>query len=376
MKKRHYFYILAVLGIGGFVGFITQESGSAEVLVLNPSTRMVEVDWSALNRGNVNTQLDLGGGITSYSPLRYAVEQNRPDMVKRCIELGADVNARHSVEYYGPHQLTPLHAAIKNGNTEIVRLLVQGGADLESRIRRDGQYMVAGYTPLMWAVENGRTEVARYLLEQGADPAALSAPWWLVESGESEKSVSQLALAHADCYEVVREYVLKTQLHRLLQPSFEWGTFSLPLPESEKSVRLYTSPDAVDAVTVPAATLLRYLNSCYVVLKISEVTDSVGAYDKHRFFTIERVMYGKEPQEPVSLVIMYLGRCETPVVGPYDAPRTEEKTRPVQDAYLCLKKEAFIRLDDRLYMNFHEAWDDMWYLSGEDVTRLLQLMGN
>ena len=87
-------------------------------------------------------------------------------------------------------------------------------------------------------------------------------------------------------------------------------------------------------------------------------------------------MYGKEPQEPVSLVIMYLGRCETPVVGPYDAPCTEEKNRPVQDAYLCLKKEAFIRLEDRLYMNFHEAWDDMWYLSGEDVTRLLQLMGN
>ena len=132
--KKTYFYYLAALCAGVLMGYVLMPSEkTTELLHVVEGSHEVEVHWHALNRDNVNTQIDFGMGHTSMSPLMYAVLQNRPDMVKRCLALGADTEARYSVEYYGETQATPLHAAVKQRNLQLVQLLVQGGADLVPR---------------------------------------------------------------------------------------------------------------------------------------------------------------------------------------------------------------------------------------------------
>ncbi len=373
MMKKTYFYYLAALCAGVLMGYVLMPSEkSTELLHVVEGTHDVEVNWAALTRDSVNTQIDFGMGHTSESPLMYAVLQKRPDMVKRCLALGADTEARYSVEYYGETQATPLHAAVKQGNLEIVQLLVQGGADMESLLYRDIQYTVPGYTPLMRAVELGFTDIARYLLEQGADATAVSDASLQLEVGAAAESVLQVSLAHADCYELVREHLHKTRPSRLLHPSYEWGCFSLPDAALHRPIEVFTSPDAAAPVMMTKADVLKHLNSCYCILKVNSVTDYTylighDTCELNREFAIAEVLYSKEPMEAVRAVYLHYNRVEC---AAFNAP--SKKEYPAEDVYICLKKEAFARLGKGLYINFYEVWDDTVYLAGKDVTAIWQ----
>ena len=57
---------------------------------------------------------------------------------------------------------TPLWVAAENGHLDVVRHLVEGGADKD-------QAKISGATPLHIAAENGHLDVVRYLAEVGAD---------------------------------------------------------------------------------------------------------------------------------------------------------------------------------------------------------------
>ena len=50
----------------------------------------------------------------------------------------------------------------KNGHEAVVKLLLEKGAELETK---DKDY---GRTPLLWAAENGHEAVVKLLLEKGA----------------------------------------------------------------------------------------------------------------------------------------------------------------------------------------------------------------
>jgi ankyrin repeat protein len=69
--------------------------------------------------------------------------------------------------------LNPLHVAAREGQTEVVRLLIAAGADVKAlddhpaeEFRR--QY-TDGWTPLHFAAMTGQTAVAAILLDHGAD---------------------------------------------------------------------------------------------------------------------------------------------------------------------------------------------------------------
>ncbi len=81
--------------------------------------------------------------------LALAAEQERVDAVELLIELGFDLNAGY---WRGP-----LHEAAMRGNLEIIRLLIERGADPNLRDR--------GYeaTPRGWAEHHGMTEAEEYL---------------------------------------------------------------------------------------------------------------------------------------------------------------------------------------------------------------------
>jgi ankyrin repeat protein len=61
-----------------------------------------------------------------------------------------------------------LHYAVMKGEMPLVSLLLQRGADVNSRTK-------SGTTPLHTAVLYRRTEIAEYLLDKGADVNAKSA---------------------------------------------------------------------------------------------------------------------------------------------------------------------------------------------------------
>jgi uncharacterized protein len=71
--------------------------------------------------------------------------------------------------------VTPLHLAASRGHLEVVRLLLDNGAEPDPRLgllNSSYGYQLAGATPLILAIANRKTEVARLLLSRGAERTA------------------------------------------------------------------------------------------------------------------------------------------------------------------------------------------------------------
>jgi ankyrin repeat protein len=88
--------------------------------------------------------------------LLKAIVDGRIDMVFLLIECGADVNARRECGH------TPLHAAVKVRNEEIVKLLLTNGAKVNVRDRQ-------GCTPVWYAAYDHLVGITQLLIEHGAD---------------------------------------------------------------------------------------------------------------------------------------------------------------------------------------------------------------
>jgi uncharacterized protein len=128
--------------------------------------------------------------IRAQTALMWAVTENHPDIVKLLAARGADVNARTNVSTlkgeYVPARaggasgtgiirqralptadggMTPLLFAVRDGNVEMTRLLLELGANLELS---SGNHT----SPLLIALLNGQVGLASELLERGANPNA------------------------------------------------------------------------------------------------------------------------------------------------------------------------------------------------------------
>ncbi len=95
-------------------------------------------------------------GALGLSHLHLAIHFGRVELVKSLIELGVDVNAAES-----RRGRTPVANAASRGRSEIVKLLLAGGADATTP-DNDGN------TPLKLAVESGRLSTVKDLLDAGA----------------------------------------------------------------------------------------------------------------------------------------------------------------------------------------------------------------
>ncbi|RDW57753.1 hypothetical protein BP5796_12554 [Coleophoma crateriformis] len=106
-----------------------------------------------LARSGIKTDLADNRGWTA---LFWAVEKGHKAVVKLLLEKGADLETK---DQYGR---TPLSWAAANGYEAIVQLLLEKGADLDTK-DHDGR------TPLSLATENGHEAMIQLLLEKGAD---------------------------------------------------------------------------------------------------------------------------------------------------------------------------------------------------------------
>ena len=93
-----------------------------------------------------------------YTPLLVASRDNYPEIVKELLEAGADPRA-HDTIFHGE----PIHKAGYIGNPEVARILVRADR-VELNVRGD----MNGYTPLHDALWHGNTETAWVFLEAGA----------------------------------------------------------------------------------------------------------------------------------------------------------------------------------------------------------------
>ncbi len=113
----------------------------------------IDVACSLLRCGADVNVLDSGG----YNPLHRASDGGRADIVRLLLEHNADVDLPSP-----RHIMTPLALASSTGSSETSWLLVQKGANVNSRTRDD-------WTPLNIASENEHLDVVRLLINNGAD---------------------------------------------------------------------------------------------------------------------------------------------------------------------------------------------------------------
>jgi cytohesin len=92
--------------------------------------------------------------------LLKAAENGNLIKVQTALENGANPNAKNN-----NNGSTPLHIAAYKGHVEIVKILLDRGADLNAKDN-------TGHAPLHWAAIEGHVDVVRVLLDRGANPNA------------------------------------------------------------------------------------------------------------------------------------------------------------------------------------------------------------
>ncbi|KAK6336859.1 hypothetical protein TWF718_009648 [Orbilia javanica] len=128
-------------------------------------------------------------GNNRYTPLWIAAINGHKKVVKLLMEKGADLETKDN------NGCTLLWIMAAHGCEGVVRLLVEKGADLEAR---DDD----GFTPLWIAVECGEERVARLLAKKGADLEARSdsgcTPLWVAAANDDEEISELLIYMGAD----------------------------------------------------------------------------------------------------------------------------------------------------------------------------------
>ena len=108
--------------------------------------------------------------IPETGPLYYAALCGFLDIVKRLVDSHPeDVNTR------GRDGGTPLHAALRNGHSDVALLLLEHNADPNARDKRDE-------TPLQVASRQGDVKAMKFLIDHQANPCA--------ENGDKETALS------------------------------------------------------------------------------------------------------------------------------------------------------------------------------------------
>ncbi|CAG9984884.1 unnamed protein product [Clonostachys byssicola] len=118
--------------------------------------------------------------------LVWASRRGLLEQVSLLLQNGPNDVALRQVDEWS---FTPAHLAAFYGHLEVVRVLVEAGADLAARAR-------AGVTPLHCAAMQGHGEIAEFLLTAGSDPA------WTDDEGRPA-SHSAASDNHCDVLEVL-----------------------------------------------------------------------------------------------------------------------------------------------------------------------------
>jgi ankyrin repeat protein len=184
---------------------LAAERGNLELVRLLVERRanldaVTDRGWTALTHAVVKRNIPTASYLLSMGThiitddLLQAVESGNPDLVLLLLDHGADIAAiSHgkdledgTVDRSGKkrsmpplHGFAAIHVASREGNVEIVRILLQHGADPTLQTEK-------GYTPLHFACFSGNADLVRLLLGHGVD----------VDAKTSDGSTSLHVAAH------------------------------------------------------------------------------------------------------------------------------------------------------------------------------------
>ncbi|WP_282942466.1 ankyrin repeat domain-containing protein [Paenibacillus sp. RC67] len=108
-------------------------------------------------------------GPDGFNPLSMASHFGNMETVKLLLDLGANVNSRSKD---GSLNNMAIHAAIMGNYEHIIQMLIQYGADIHAKC--EGSLRL-GYTVLHVAAYFGRDSLVKLFLEHGVDPALTNA---------------------------------------------------------------------------------------------------------------------------------------------------------------------------------------------------------
>ena len=147
-----------------------------------------------MNQPNDVIQFILNSGVTANGEiLLLTMEKRRFDIARYFILAGVDVNyfyPQASSHYDG---MTCLLYASKNDNLELVRLLIDYGADINAR-NKDGA------TAFSIAQNNGNTQICDFLIERGANQTAASFQQAAAQQAAAQQAAAQPAAGGISSY--------------------------------------------------------------------------------------------------------------------------------------------------------------------------------
>lgn len=127
------------------------------ILIFSAAKGQPAISAILINNGAKVNVRDPGNLSRDYTPLHWAARLGHSELVKLLLEKGADPNA---VSKSGE---TPLHLTASMGEIEAAQILISKGADLTLK---DSE----GFTPLDKAEKNGKSNYVKFIREKMKSP--------------------------------------------------------------------------------------------------------------------------------------------------------------------------------------------------------------